>query len=131
MIRLIARLRRADSGAVAIEFAVVAMAAIAIFLGMIEFGRALYMRNEMSYAADHAARKILTDPTVTDDEVEKSLRDAITFGSSENLKISFAIESVEMDSFRTLQVNYPLTLLIPNLTNNTFMLTIARRVPLG
>ncbi len=131
MIPFFTRLRRSDCGAAAVEFALVAMVAIVTFLGIIEFGRALYMRNEMSYAVDLAARKILTNPAVADGEIEKIVRDAIAFGSSADLQIAFGIETVETVSFRTLLINYPVTLLIPNLTNDSFMLTIDRRVPLG
>lgn len=131
MIPLSAHLRRSDCGAAAVEFALIATVAIATFLGIIEFGRALYMRNEISYAVDLATRKILTNPAVADGEVEKTVRDAISFGSAADLQITFGIETVETVSFRTLLISYPITLLIPNLTNNNFMLTIERRVPLG
>jgi Flp pilus assembly protein TadG len=130
MTRLAARLRKADDGSAAVEFALVAMAALVVFLGIIEFGRVLYMRNEISYAIDRAARKILVNPAVINSEVEEILRNAITFGAPADLKITFGSETVETVPFRTLLINYPVTLLIPNLTNNKFTLSVERRVPL-
>jgi Flp pilus assembly protein TadG len=127
----LARLRRCESGTAAIEFAFVGLIAISLFLGVIEFGRGLYMKNEMSYAADRAARKILTNAAVTDDEVETVMRDAITFGVSANLQITFGTETVDGISFRSLLIRYPVTLLIPGLRNGSFMLTVDRRVPLS
>lgn len=127
---LFARLKRSECGAAAVEFALVGMVAIVTFLGIIEFGRSLYMRNEMSYAVDRAARKILTNPGVPDAEVEAVVREAFAFGSSTDLQVSFGLETVDGVSFRTLLVTYPVTLLIPNLTNASFTLKINRRVPL-
>lgn len=126
-----ARLRRCDSGAAAIEFAFVGLIAILLFLGIIEFGRGLYMKNEMSYAADRAARKILTNAAVTNDEVETVVREAIAFGTPANLQITFGTETVEGVDFRTLLIGYPINLLIPGLTTGNLMLTVDRRVPLG
>lgn len=122
-------LRRCDSGAAAIEFAMIAMVAISVFLGIVEFGRALYMRNELSFAADLAARRILTNPAVTDSDLETTIRSSSTFVDSENLQLTFGTESVDGLSFRTVLLTQPLTLLIPNLSEANIMLTINRRIP--
>jgi Flp pilus assembly protein TadG len=58
--RAIRGIARSDSGAAAIEFAIIVWALIFLCLGIIEIGRGLHVRNEMSYAADLAARRILT-----------------------------------------------------------------------
>lgn len=131
MIRLFAQLRKSETGTAAVEFALVGMVAIATFLGILEFGRTLYMRNEISYAVDLATRQILTNATVPDAEVETVIRDAITFGGSANLQISFGTESFNGVAFRTVLVRYPVTLFVPGIPDGSFMLTIDRRVPLG
>ena len=126
----LSHLRRCESGAAAVEFALIAMVAICVFLGIVEFGRALYMRNELSYAADLAARKILVNPLVATADLETTIRSSLTFGDSEELQLTFGTESVDGASFRTLSVRQPLTLLIPNLSNAGVVFTIDRRVPL-
>ncbi|MBQ2262943.1 MAG: pilus assembly protein [Loktanella sp.] len=130
MIQICKRLKQSETGATAIEFSLVALMAITIFLGIIEFGRGLYMRNEMSYAVDIAARKILTNPVVAESELETLIRDAITFGASNDLAVSFGTVTIDGTPFRSLFVSYPVTLLIPNLNNGNFTLSINRRVPL-
>ncbi len=45
---------RSDSGAAAIEFAIIVWALIFVCLGIIEIGRGLHVRNEMVFAADLA-----------------------------------------------------------------------------
>ena len=124
-------LKRSECGAAAVEFALVGMVAIVLFLGIIEFGRGLYMRNEMSYAADLAARQILVNAAVANTDVETVLRDAITFGSSTDLQITFGTESVDGIDFRTLLIRYPVSLFIPGLTNGSFTLSVGRRIPLS
>lgn len=124
-------LRRCDFGAAAVEFALIAMVAISFFLGIVEFGRALYMRNELSFAADIAVRNILINPTIADSDLEIAIRSSITFGNSEALQVTFGNESVDGMSFRKVLLSQPLTLLIPNLSNAGIMLTIDRRVPVA
>jgi Flp pilus assembly protein TadG len=122
---------RSERGAAAVEFALVGLVAMASLLGVIEVGRGLYMRNEMSYAVDLATRKILTNAIIADAEVKTVIREAIGFGSSSALQITMGTENVDGVSFRTLLVRYPITLLIPGITNGSFMLNVNRRVPLS
>ena len=130
MKQLCRRLARSDRGSAAIEFALVAMMAISVFLGIIEFGRGLYMRNEMTYAVDIAARKILTNPLVSEAELETLIRESITFGASSELNVGFGTETINGISFRILLVTYPITLLIPNLVQGNLTLAVNHRVPL-
>lgn len=124
-------LRRCERGATSVEFALVGLVAIVIFLAILEFGRGLYMRNEMSYAMDLGARKILTNPAIADADVETIIRQAISFGAADSLQITFGTQSVNGAPFRTVLVSFPVTLLIPGLTNRSFTLKIDRIVPLG
>lgn len=56
---LVAKLKHCESGATAVEFAIVAWLFISFVLGIIEFGRALHERNQLSRAVDAAARTVL------------------------------------------------------------------------
>ena len=123
-------LRRCEAGAAAVEFALIAMVAISTFLGLVEFGRALYVRNELSYAVDVAARRILTDPAVADIDLETAIRSSVTFGDSEDLVLTFGVETADGMSFRTLVVQQPLVLLVPLLAGAGLTLTVDRRIPI-
>lgn len=131
--RCLGRLRGCESGAAAIEFAIVAMALILVCLGTIEFGRAFFLRNEMSYAADFGARKILTDPTITDAELEEAVR-ARFIGLDPDpavVKVTPGYETVDGLDFRTVLIEYSMTLLIPGLSADPVLLSLSRRVPTG
>lgn len=129
MKRFLTRFRQADCGAAAIEFALVGMVAIALFFGILELGRALYMRNEMSYAADLATRQILNNPAVTDADLQTVIRNAISFGPAGALQITTGTQDVSGIAFRTLQIRTPVSLLIPTLADGRFVLTVERRIP--
>ncbi|WP_071795165.1 TadE/TadG family type IV pilus assembly protein [Natronohydrobacter thiooxidans] len=121
--------RQSESGAAAVEFALVGLVAIVLFLGIIEFGRGLHMRNEMSYAADRAARQIMMNPAISNAEVELALRDAMAFASSD-LQITFGTESSQGVDFRTVLIRHPVNLTIPSLNHRRLMLSVDRRVPI-
>jgi hypothetical protein len=126
----LARLARCNGGAAAVEFAIIVWALIFVCLGVIEFGRGLHVRNEMSFAADFAARKILTDPLVSDIDLTKAVDDAFLGPSPELLEVSFGDETADGVAFRTMLIQYPFSLLIPGL-RDTITLTVSRRVPVG
>lgn len=127
----IGQLKRCENGAAAVEFALVGLVSITLTLGIIEFGRSIYMRTEMSYAMDLAQRKILTNPGVANTEVETIIRKAITFESPASLIITFGSTTVNGLLFRTVLISYPVTLLIPGLISRSFMLKIDRLVTVG
>lgn len=53
---LAVRFARQSSGAVAVEFALLLPVYIAVMFGVIEFGRLIWIRNTMEFAAETAAR---------------------------------------------------------------------------
>ena len=128
---MIPGLTRCAKGSVSVEFALVGLIAITLFLGVIEFGRGLYMRNEMSYAMDLAERMILTNPTVANSDLDTVIRKAILFEVPAKLQITFGTTTVNNLNFRTVLIRYPVTLMIPGLTSRSFTLKIDRIVPLG
>jgi Flp pilus assembly protein TadG len=124
------RLARCSRGAAAVEFAIIVWALILVCLGVIEFGRGLHVRNEMSSAGDRAARMILTNPAVTDGDLAVSVREAFISPKPELLEVTFGTETADGIAFRTMLIQYPLSLLIPGL-GDPITLTVSRRVPTG
>ena len=129
MIKLGRGLGRDDSGAVAIEFAIVGTLLIAASLGIIEFGRAMQVRNELSFAADFAARQVLTDDTVADSVVESKIREIFNAADPDLLEVTLGTETVDGVDFRTLSLTYPFTPFIPFVSGDTIGLGVERRVP--
>ncbi len=122
------RLIRCTSGVAAIEFAMIGLLLITLLIGTFELGRALFIRNQLAFAADIATRQILINPAVTESHLEAIIRDAITF-ADDDLHVELGSQSLDGISFRTISIRQPVMLLVPDL-QQTIDLTVERQVPL-
>lgn len=127
--RRLRRFARCERGAAAIEFAIVALLLVLVSLGAIEFGRALLMRNDLSYAADLAARKVLNDPTISSSALESEIRANLLRGRADLLEVKIGSEVVDGREFRTIAMSYPFTPVLPGFTDDVILLKLGRRVP--
>lgn len=98
--------------------------------GAIEFGRALFIRNELAFAADIATRKVLLDPPETSSDLElikATIREAVTF-DRDQLEVELQLPS--SDGIMQITLRQPLTLLVPGLYENGITLSLDRQIPL-
>jgi hypothetical protein len=136
------RLRDCRAGSTSVEFAIICMALLLVTFGVIEFGRGLYVRNQLSQAADCGARLILAGavgsgcgppriPTgpVLDSELQSAVRSAFTAGTPELLTVTAGSETVGGVPFRTITLSYPFTPLVPQLSSGAINLGVTRRTP--
>lgn len=135
-LRSFSRAWRCESGATAVEFAIVCLPLLLLSLGIVEFGRALFVRNDLSYAADVAARKVLIDQipaTASESDASAALNSAVrgAFGGGDPslLQVSVKTETVDGVTFRVLSIRYPFTLLLVGLSNSPIGLAVSRRIP--
>lgn len=135
-IKLLRRFQRASSGATAVEFALVCLPLLLLSLGVIEFGRALFVKNEIAYAADIAARKVLIgqipaglSDSETTTQLETAIREAFDSGEAALLEISVVRQMINGTEYRILSIQYPFSLLVPGLNGNTYTLQLNRRIP--
>jgi Flp pilus assembly protein TadG len=119
---------RCDRGAAAVEFAIVSLILIALCLGIIDFGRGLYLRNNLAFAADLGARRILVNPAIADSAVHDAVREGFQ-GAADLLQVESGRETISGIAFRTIVVSFPLALNVPGLTDSGMTLRVARRVP--
>jgi Flp pilus assembly protein TadG len=129
---------RCQSGATAVEFALVCLPLFLLSLGIVEFGRAFFVRNDISYAADVAARKVLIGQipaSSSDSEAAASLDTAVreAFGSGDPalLEVVVGKETVDGVVFRVLSISYPFSLFVPGLSESPIALGLSRRIPIG
>jgi len=112
-----------------VEFALIGLVMIVVTLSAIEFGRALYMRNNLSYAADRAARRGLIDKTATTTQLENEARSAFSGSDPTQLTVSIVSETVDEIPVRTISLGHTITLIIPGLTNRGISMSVSRRIP--
>ena len=77
-------------GTAAVEFALISVVLIGLLMGILDFGRTIYVKNQVSYLADRAARKVLLDPDISNSKLEAELRDGFTAGNADDLTVSIA-----------------------------------------
>lgn len=128
-LRWVSCFRDSDSGAAAVEFAIISLALILVSVGVVEFGRSFQLRNELSYAADFGSRKILMNSTISDSALESEVRSAFTVADPDLLQVTIGNETVAGIRFRTIALSYPLNLLVPGLSSDAITLALARRTP--
>ncbi|WP_027998858.1 TadE/TadG family type IV pilus assembly protein [Sinorhizobium arboris] len=136
--RDVQRLWRSEAGATAVEFALVCLPLLLLILGVIEFGRVFYVRNDLSHAADIAARKVLIGQVARDasdseaqQKLERAVRESFRSGNPLLLQIVTGKETVDGIDFRILSIRYPFTFVLPGLANGPLNLQLSRRIPIG
>lgn len=118
-------------GAAAVEFAIISMVLIALTIGIVDFGRTLYVKNQISSLADQAVRKVLIDPGIASATLESELREDFYAGDADNLSVGVSSETVDGISYRIVTVGFPMTLFVPGLSSDAISLSVTRRVPAG
>ena len=123
----LARFFRDQRGASAVEFAICGAILIFLSLGIIECGRALLVRNELSYAADRATRVVLMDPAASDGTVAAAARDG--FEEDDSL-LAVTVDEETLDGLpsRVITLTYPVELLLPVLSSTGFNVSVSRRI---
>jgi Flp pilus assembly protein TadG len=123
------RLRYCRAGSTSVEFAIISTMLLLVTFGVVEFGRGLNVRNQLSQAADYGARKILIDKQISDSALESEIRSAFAATAPTLLRVTIGTETVDGLQFRTVALSYPFTLLIPGVLSGAIDLRLARRTP--
>lgn len=128
---LLRRYRRCTAGTTAIEFALVAPVAILLCLSILEAGRAVYLRNELAYAVDLGARRVLLDPAIAEQEVLDTVRAGLTPANRGQTGIETQIITDGPQEYRLVRASTPFAFIVPFVQEGAISLSVHRRVPLG
>ncbi|OAP36458.1 TadE family protein [Sinorhizobium glycinis] len=135
---ILGRAWRSQSGATAVEFSLVCFPLLLLVLGVMEFGRAFYVRNDLSYAVDFAARQVLIGQIARDapdteaqTKLASAVREKFGSGDPELLQIAVSKQTVDGIDFRVLSIRYPFRFFLPGLAEAPFSLAFSRRIPIG
>ena len=126
---LFSRVGRCEDGGPAIEFAIIAPVFLAVSVGVVSLGYAFQVRNEMAHAVDAGIRKVMMDPTITDQDLEDAIKAAFPASDPGNLAITLTESTIDGIDYRSIAVSYPFTRIdIPYMSNNV-TLALSRRTP--
>ena len=126
--KLWADFRRAEAGALSAEFAIVGTVLVSAVIGMIEIGRVVQINNDLSYAADRAARRVMIDRAATTSDIEATARAAFDAPNEELMTATVQDSTVDGEPVRTITLSYPVTMMFPGL-QKSFSISATRRAP--
>jgi Flp pilus assembly protein TadG len=121
------RIWRNESGAAAIEFAVVGSILIALCLAILQLGWTLQIQNQIAQAADSAIRSIIIEPETDDPSWEAQVYQILGEYDPERLQVQVGSATVDGTDFRTLTIDYEMPLSIPLFPEKLVTLSVARR----
>jgi len=123
-------------GAAALEFAMIALPLVLLTIGVVEVGRAIFTQQSLSYAIDHAARRLYIDAGVDLEVLSQeiatesflidpaklttrlgsvSLPDGSTAFGIVELQIDYTFESIVADwVFDMIPMNFTRTIVVEN-----------------
>lgn len=88
--RIFGQALRDSRGGAAIEFAIVAPVFIGLMLGAVEFGRMFYIRQNLEYATEQAARYYSLNPSTSTSDVTSKLSGFLLGNISASTTVSYA-----------------------------------------
>lgn len=123
--------RRNQRGAAAVEFSIISVVLVGLLIGIVDFGRTLYVKNQLSFLADRAARSVLLNSAVANADLEATIRTEFDAGTADDLTVAITTETLSGETYRVLTITYPIALFVPNVVPGAFVLSETRRVPHG
>jgi Flp pilus assembly protein TadG len=130
MTRLVQRLAKDQSGAAAVEFAIVAFVFVVMAIGIVDFGRNTHQQFRLAHAADIAARVVMLDPAASDAAIAARVTASYPTLGYGDITLSVATTTVGGRSYRRLDLSRPLGFFTPGLTDRSGTIRISRLVPI-
>lgn len=123
---------RDSSGAAALEFALLATPLLMFTFGITEIGRALFLQQQLSFAADAAARELYIVPDIASATLSTQIVDSLFLGDPARLTVTIgeATAAPGIIKFETihLTVAYDFQSLLPELVIDQIPLSFERTV---
>lgn len=126
------RFWRQETGATALEFALIAVPLLMFTVGITEFGRALFMQQSLSHATDAAARTLYIDPTLTEAAIKAEILSNLFLAEPAQLQVTVGTPAAAAGTsrFKTLQlqVTYDFRSVVPAWITDRIPLKFQRTV---
>lgn len=117
-----------ERGTAAIEFAIIGLVMMTGSIAALEFGRALYAKNDLSWIADRVARKALLDDEATAEDLAGEAY-ALFSGNGDELSVVIIEDTFDGAPLRTIRLRRTLRLAIAGLPAPDIELSVTRRAP--
>ena len=130
----VGRLLSSRGGATAVEFALVAPILLIMIFGIVELGRALWIKSSMQFAVEEATRFAIVNPTATTSTLESQATLALTdMGVGFSGDVTFTASEIVSGSrtFKQILGSYSFTVLVPLVPIPDVTLSAKSRVPVS
>jgi Flp pilus assembly protein TadG len=117
-------------GSIAVEFALIFPVALMIFIGIVEVGRAMWVRTSLQYAAEEGARYMMVHQNASDAELSAFALDKLVGVNPASVDLSFDRETVDGTDFVTINATFQFQYVASLIGGEPFVLTGSSRAPL-
>lgn len=124
------RLLRAESGTALVEFAMVLPIYVVLLLGLVEFGRAFWIRNTLQFAAEEAGRYAMASLVTAPSQLTTKLQSQLSGIDAGLVDVQVTTDTTGGTNYVTITADYVFEFLVPFLPVGPVTLTGRSRVPL-
>lgn len=117
-------------GSVAVEFALIIPVALMIFIGIVEVGRAMWVRTSLQFVAEEGARYMMVHQNASDAELLAFALDKLVGVNPASFDLSFDRETVDGTDFVTINATFQFQYVASLIGGEPFVLTGSSRAPL-
>lgn len=125
------RFLRDETGATAVEFAIVGVIFVILCMGLIDFGRNFDMQGRLGHAADAAARVLFLDKTATEAQVAARIQAGFPALGFDKMTLTLTNVTIAGKPYRRVTLSMPLRFLTPGFLRRGGTTTVQRTVPVG
>jgi Flp pilus assembly protein TadG len=118
------------AGSVAVEFALIIPVALAILVGIVEVGRALWIRTSLQFAVEEGARYMMVHQNADDADLTAFALDKLAGIDPASVDLSLLRETVDGTDFVTVSARFQFHYVASLITGEPFLLTGSSRAPL-
>lgn len=123
------RFGRDESGAAAVEFAIVSLIFVIFCMGLIDFGRNIDAQSRLAHAADAAARVVFLDKAATEAQVAARIEAGFPALHYDRMTLRLTDITLNAKPYRRITVTLPLRFLTPGFSGRAVTSTVQRIVP--
>ena len=117
-------------GSVAVEFALIFPVALMIFIGIVEVGRAMWVRTSLQFVAEEGTRYMMVHQNASDAELLAFALDKLVGVNPASVDLSFDRETVDGTDFVTINATFQFQYVASLIGGEPFILTGSSRAPL-
>jgi Flp pilus assembly protein TadG len=117
-------------GSVAVEFALIIPVALTILVGIVEIGRAMWVRTSLQFVAEEGARYMMVHQNAPDAELSAFALGKLVGIDPDSVDLSLVRETVDGTDFVTINATFQFQYVASLITGEPFILTGSSRAPL-